>query len=1150
MKRLQQTYIDNRKNETFRFMTYNNIKNTILTVLFGFMAFTSCIDDDYMLSGGEDYDIPEGIKEGYSINLIVTLDKMGGTRAASSYNPLEEIENYIDPEKFRVLFFTTNEETNEDLFLFESKSRWVKKLNPGSIHSEWLVSIPVFTYGNDTYEAEDGSTIEWDWERIREALTTNKFKIAILANRPELDWYPSFKDLDGVPAHWYDNRGPYWTPEDMGKRDVFELHHCQYDPMYHGKSTAEGYYDFIMGDWGDASVKYEDRRPTMGATASWVNWDDAKKTSEYDDEPNGAFSARVGSDFKYTILPNYEHPIPMYGIQEFDPITNWTKGTPFNLSDLIAGTDDYNINSISLLRSVVRVDLLLPKMSYPERPRLVGLWYPNIYSRCEPMDVWTPTNLIWEEDHENKCEWNDIMDYGLVASTSETKGNTNRYTDKKEDFQNTISWFYGAWLDKGWDFGNSVKPQEISGIKYPKIFNPCVQRNKFVICSEEGDVSDLYNDDYWHFVAYTGERNMIDPNTLPKMVGSNSYATTWMFKDISEGNKGNYYFIPIADYSKSQSYARNSFGPYTRGDWNAINDPKESRPDDSSDNFPNDHHADDPNSNTKIKQYGNNLRNEVTDKDEMPWPLLRNHVYRITVTGPTPTELTESYTWDFTKPINGTTAYNLTADDNWINPGGKKTIKLSWNDAPALSTYDEDGWQNTGSSSNVATWTKGGEKYSIMIMRSDKGQSSGGDLTINGDKYKTIKVSNGAQNKLILPEGKVTKEMTLYSYLNADPPRELTDLINFYNGNYDEQNGKITANGTTTATTVKDYGVYQLKNGYTGSGAGNNIQLKITGGFKTGDIITVAGFIDNSDASKSGTAVLFTASSYNSTSTTTIKTFNNFVNLSNGDAEIAEQSYTLTKDYDVLYLGRNGNTNTNLVVIKVQREATVNKVTNSYWKEVAGDDYTIDETGMRTYNDRNGADKFNFKFDAKGEVTFTNSGTQCCYVAFVEVENEDGGGEPCWELSNPNGELKANGKIIPELQGLRFSTTTPGSIYIYDTKPSKILLTGSTTVTFPRMPEGTIITIDGKPLSDDATSWITSGSSNLDTNGENSWRVNADGVAQFVFDGGNTGVELYEISVEVPSNARSTRAVGNGNEGGLRVESDDLHSKSLKFSRR
>ena len=93
------------------------------------------------------------------------------------------------------------------------------------------------------------------------------------------------------------------------------------------------------------------------------------------------------------------------------------------------------------------------------------------------------------------------------------------------------------------------------------------------------------------------------------------------------------------------------------------------------------------------------------------------------------------------------------------------TVIISWNEEPTLSSYTDETWANQGKDNNVAQWSNG---VSIMIMRSDKGQSAGKEITIDGAKYKTIKVSNFAQNKLILPEGKVTKKMTIYSYVNKD----------------------------------------------------------------------------------------------------------------------------------------------------------------------------------------------------------------------------------------------------------------------------------------------------------------------------------------------------------------------------------------------
>ena len=55
-----------------------------------------------------------------------------------------------------------------------------------------------------------------------------------------------------------------------------------------------------------------------------------------------------------------------------------------------------------------------------------------------------------------------------------------------------------------------------------------------------------------------------------------------------------------------------------------------------------------------------------------------------------------------------------------------------------------------------------------------------------------------------------------------------------------------------------------LKNGFTTNGEfnGNAIVLTVDGGFKQGDVITIAGAINNADASKRATAKLLTVNAY------------------------------------------------------------------------------------------------------------------------------------------------------------------------------------------------------------------------------------------------------------------------------------------------
>lgn len=59
--------------------------------------------------------------------------------------------------------------------------------------------------------------------------------------------------------------------------------------------------------------------------------------------------------------------------------------------------------------------------------------------------------------------------------------------------------------------------------------------------------------------------------------------------------------------------------------------------------------------------------------------------------------------------------------------------------------------------------------YTMAITgNTEKSISSASNIVINGEKYKSIKLSNGAQNTLTLPAGKVATKITFYSYVNKD----------------------------------------------------------------------------------------------------------------------------------------------------------------------------------------------------------------------------------------------------------------------------------------------------------------------------------------------------------------------------------------------
>lgn len=615
------------------------MKYTILAMLFAAAALTSCIDDNLNSDVSiDDLEIPKGITDGYSLNLVVTLDKMGGgnttrglTRANYGYNPMEEIENYINPEKFRVLFFNDKEE-----FLYESKSRWVKRLDPTADHSEWFVSIPVFSYGNDEDE-------HWDWEAIRTALTSNSFKVAIMVNRPEWECFP---DLDKVNSgnRKFDNSGPHWkasdtswgVPEGHKAKTIFDLHHCQPDPIYESKgksgdwqaAAGEYYYQFVMGKDKDDPTK-----PTMSATSCWV-----------DHGPNLEDDGVKIGDRRLWIRPSQSYPIPMYGIQEFNKIENWVPGTPFNLSKLPIKGDDsnYEFKSISLLRSVVKLELRIPKKLVNTPPQYVAIKYTNIYARCEPMDVWTPTNEIWEGEtgHEDNCEIERIQKYGQITKNGDQgSGNAANGAPEAESFntfRKRISWFYGAWLEKGWDFGTFTKDNVVKNdLSYPRVFNPCTQRNLLVRC-DNVDYTNDFNDEYYHWIVYTGERNLNDPAYLHKMGQSDSYGATVAFWMIEID--GQVYRIPITDY---KDYEKNPVYNINSSTYDENKEPD----------------------NGDMQQYSVDIYNADTP-DYLPWPLVRNHVYRITLTAAS----LYTHEWDFTKFSDETIKCMKADETNWNGP--------------------------------------------------------------------------------------------------------------------------------------------------------------------------------------------------------------------------------------------------------------------------------------------------------------------------------------------------------------------------------------------------------------------------------------------------------------------------------------------------
>ena len=137
------------------------------------------------------------------------------------------------------------------------------------------------------------------------------------------------------------------------------------------------------------------------------------------------------------------------------------------------------------------------------------------------------------------------------------------------------------------------------------------------------------------------------------------------------------------------------------------------------------------------------------------------------------------------------------------------------------------------------------------------------------------------------------------------------------------QNG-IAVSGTTTFDAVKiktnttSVSGIKFANSYAADGVsnGNHAELTVDGGFKEGDVITIAGAFNNSDDSKKSAVDLFVL---DGTTPVVLFTTQQFVNGRLSDDEPVAESFTLTEDAEKLYIGRNGNTGTIVTLLKVVR---------------------------------------------------------------------------------------------------------------------------------------------------------------------------------------------------------------------------------------
>ena len=122
------------------------------------------------------------------------------------------------------------------------------------------------------------------------------------------------------------------------------------------------------------------------------------------------------------------------------------------------------------------------------------------------------------------------------------------------------------------------------------------------------------------------------------------------------------------------------------------------------------------------------------------------------------------------------TKVDLSSTVKVLDEGGSGSGGNTGPDTPVETSKVIYYWLDSFSSANEVTFDDGAK---IAITgNTGKNITSAKDITIEGTKYTTMKLSNGAQNTLTMPEGCKVVKMTFYSYINKSSSE--TERISYW----------------------------------------------------------------------------------------------------------------------------------------------------------------------------------------------------------------------------------------------------------------------------------------------------------------------------------------------------------------------------------
>lgn len=148
-------------------------------------------------------------------------------------------------------------------------------------------------------------------------------------------------------------------------------------------------------------------------------------------------------------------------------------------------------------------------------------------------------------------------------------------------------------------------------------------------------------------------------------------------------------------------------------------------------------------------------------------------------------------------------------------------------------------WEDAMEAANSVKFSDGATV--TITGNSGKSVSSGSRITIDGTEYKSIKVSNGAQNTFVAPSGRKATQVIFYSYINKGEGD--TDRTSFWaevDGNtFTAETGTVLKSyqdGTNPDIVTFPVGDKDGKNTFTFTNSGDQLcyVMKVTYGSATG----------------------------------------------------------------------------------------------------------------------------------------------------------------------------------------------------------------------------------------------------------------------------------------------------------------------------